>query len=202
MSIALKVRAVERLFARLQGEITEFQHSSGLHCLAGCGRCCTKPDIEATPLEFLPFAFDLFLAGNAEEMLERLKTEKSGICVLYSPLSLENTASGSCGSYKHRGLVCRLFGFAATRDKLGQLRLATCKLIKESQAENYAKTMEALKEGAGIPVFSDYYRRLFNIDTHLGSQFMPINEAMQEAIEAVLHYYAYRPFPRRIRRAA
>ena len=75
MSIAHKVRSVERLFARLEIEINAFQKSSGLHCLAGCGKCCTKPDIDATPLEFLPYAFDLFLAGKADETLEKLKAD-------------------------------------------------------------------------------------------------------------------------------
>jgi Fe-S-cluster containining protein len=202
MSIAQKVRSVERLFGHLDVQIAAFQAQSGLHCLAGCGHCCTKPDIDATPLEFLPYAFDLFLKGQAEEMLEKLRAESSPICQLYAPLSLHDKESGSCGSYRYRALVCRLFGFGATRDKYGQLRLATCKLIKSSQADTYAQTMEDIRNGLEVPIFSDFFKRLYQIDMRLGSTFMPINDAMKEAIEVVLHHYAYRPFPKKLRRVA
>lgn len=60
MSIESKVRLVELLFDRLENEITDFKLQTNLHCLSGCGKCCTKPDIDASPLEFLPWAFHLF----------------------------------------------------------------------------------------------------------------------------------------------
>ena len=202
MSIARKVRSVERLFGRLDQEIKAFQTTSGIHCLSGCGHCCTKPDIDATPLEFLPYAFDLFLRNQAEVMLERLRNEASPICVIYAPLSVDNKSKGSCGTYAYRGLICRLFGYGATRDKFGQLRLATCKLIKEAQAEQYTQTVEDLKNGMQIPIFSDYYQRLAQIDMRLGTTYLPVNKALEEAIETVLHHYAYRPFPRKFKRVA
>jgi hypothetical protein len=202
MSIARKVRSIERLYGRLDQEIKAFQSTSGLHCLSGCGHCCTKPDIDAAPLEFLPYAFDLFLKGQAEIMLEKLQNETSPICMIYAPLSVENKSNGYCGKYAYRGLICRLFGYGATRDKFGQLRLATCKLIKEAQAEQYERTVEELKTGLEIPIFSDYYRRLAQIDMHLGTTMMPVNKALEEAIEVVLHHYAYRPFPKKFRRVA
>lgn len=202
MSIARKVRSVERLFGHLDLQIQSFQATSGLHCLSGCGHCCTKPDIDATPLEFLPFAYDLFLKGRAEEVLENLQKETSPICISYAPLSLLNQSKGSCSTYAYRGLICRLFGYGATRDKLGQLRLATCKLIKEAQAAEYAQTVKAIQEGADVPIFTDFYSRLYQIDMRLGSTFLPINKAIEEAIEAVLQHYAYRPFPKKFRRVA
>jgi hypothetical protein len=36
---------------------------------------------------------------------------------------------------------------------------------------------------------------LTQIDFRLGTTMLPINEALKVAIEEVLHYYAYRPFP-------
>ena len=202
MSIARKVRSVERLFGRLDQEIKAFQSASGLHCLSGCGHCCTKPDIDAAPLEFLPYAFDLYLKGQAENMLERLQNQNSPICVIYAPLSIDQQSSGSCGTYAYRGLICRLFGYGATRDKFGQLRLATCKRIKEAQTAQYEQTVEDMKNGLDIPIFSDYYRRMAQIDMYLGTKMMPINKALEEAIETVLHHYAYRPFPKKFRRVA
>jgi hypothetical protein len=37
---------------------------------------------------------------------------------------------------------------------------------------------------------------LSQIDFRLGNTIVPINQALKMAIEEVLRYYAYRPFPR------
>lgn len=196
MSIIRKVRAVERLFDRLDAEIKEFQSHSGMQCIAGCGKCCTKPDIEASPLEFLPLAYHWFLEGRAEELLEKLNTEEQErICIVYSPLSVD-ALMGRCSMYHHRGLICRLFGYGASKDKFGQLRLVTCKTIKEQQAESYEKALDLLRQNAYVPIFSDYYTNLLQIDFKLGREFFTVNKAIQVALEAVLHHYAYRPFPK------
>ncbi|PTB96833.1 hypothetical protein C9994_05590 [Marivirga lumbricoides] len=196
MSIIQKVKAVEQLYSRLDSDIKSFKKSTEISCLAGCGRCCNKPDIEASPLEFLPLAFHWFKQGIANEMLDRLQANESAICMLYSPLSVSDEAKGSCSSYPFRGLICRLFGYGAGKDKYGQLRLVTCKIIKEQQLENYEKAIEMLKRNEPVPVFSDYYKKLMQIDFRLANQMLPINEAIEVAIEAVLQYYAYRPFPK------
>lgn len=196
MSIVRKVKSVERLFDRLDLEIKTFQAQSGIHCVSGCGKCCTKPDIEASVLEFLPLAYHWFLEGKAHEMLQRLTEENSRICIVYAPLSLENQLNGSCSTYRYRGLICRLFGYGAGKDKLGQLRLVTCKIIKEQQIESYKKAVELIRQNQYVPVFSDYYKKLLQIDFRLGGEMLPVNKAIRSAIETVLHHYAYRPFPR------
>jgi Fe-S-cluster containining protein len=195
MAIAHKVQLVEALFDRLEKEIVVFQAQSQLNCCSGCGACCSTPEIEASPLEFLPWALHLFLNGEAEKTLETLQHKSSTFCYLYQPLTLVDRAMGRCSNYRYRGLICRLFGYAATRDKYGQLRLATCKIIKEGQNEHYKTTEEAISKGLYIPVFTDYYMQLSQIDARLGTTMMPINKALSTAIEEVLHYYAYRPFP-------
>ena len=195
MSMESRVKAVEALFAGLDREIATFQSESGLGCKAGCGKCCTYPDIDASPLEFLPWAFYLFLSGKAETTLEELKLGNSSICHLYRPLSVLDSNSGRCGDYRYRGLICRLFGFGATRDKMGELRLATCKIIKENQVELYENSKVAMKNGLYVPIFTDYYMNLNQIDFRMGNSILPINKAMKAAIEEVLQYYAYRPFP-------
>lgn len=195
MSMESRVKAVEALFAVLDREIATFQSESGLGCVAGCGKCCTHPDIDASPLEFLPWAFNLFLNGKAETTLEELKVSDNSICHLYRPLSVLDSNSGRCGDYKFRGLICRLFGYGASRDKLGQLRLATCKIIKENQADLYENSKVAMKNGLYVPIFTDYYMNLNQIDFRMGNSILPINKAMKAAIEEVLQYYAYRPFP-------
>ncbi|HEX9152708.1 MAG TPA: YkgJ family cysteine cluster protein [Flavobacterium sp.] len=195
MSIEHKVRLVEEIFSRLENEITAFKSETTLHCRTGCGKCCSTPDIVASPLEFLPWALHLFLNGKAEEMLAQLNNKSDSNCHLYRPLTVLDRNNGSCSNYRYRGLICRLFGYAASRDKYGKLRLATCKIIKEEQQKNYNDTEEAIRKGLYVPIFSDYYMQLTQIDNRLAPILLPINEALKMAIEEVLHYYAYRPFP-------
>lgn len=202
MSIELKVQRVEELFNRLEMEITAFKSETSLHCLTGCGKCCSKPDIDASPLEFLPWAFHLFLNGKAEEVLLELQHSSNSTCHIYRPLALLEEFNGSCSNYRYRGLICRLFGYAASRDKYGKLRLATCKIIKEDQVKNFNNTEEAISKGLYVPIFTDYYMQLAQIDYRLATTMLPINDALKRAIEEVLQYYAYRPFPDGLKNSA
>lgn len=193
MSIERRVALVEKLFKQLEEESAVFQKASGIGCASGCGKCCTYSEVEASPLEFLPWAFHLFLNGKAEETLVLLGATKSLSCLIYKPLSV--LGQGRCSDYKYRGLICRLFGFAANTDKYGNLRLATCKIIKENQGDNYNAINEAIVNGLNVPVFTEYYMQLNQIDYHLGNIILPVNKALKMALEVVLQYYAYRPFP-------
>lgn len=186
-----KIKAIEQVFEELDNEITVFQSQTKLHCVAGCGLCCKKPDIEATPLEFLPFAHYLYQKGEAEKVLQQLENNPQDICIIFK--AFETANGGTCTEYKYRGLICRLFGFSARIDKYGKPELATCKIIKETQAEDYNKTVNGIGEGRiAIPVMRDYYFKLRAIDASLTDKFYPINIAIKEAIEKVLLYYSYR----------
>jgi Fe-S-cluster containining protein len=193
MSIEQKVQLVENLFKDLEKESIQFEKSSGLSCVAGCGKCCTHPDIEASPLEFFPWAFHLFLQGEAENTLKLLADTKSSTCFIYQPLAFVD--KGNCSTYKNRGLICRLFGFSANTDKYGKLRLATCKIIKEGQAEKYETINASINQGLKVPIFTEYYMRLSQIDFRLGNRIMPVNQALKLALEEVLRYYEYRNSP-------
>jgi hypothetical protein len=195
MTIEQRVELVEELFKNLDVEIKEFQSHTKLSCVVGCGKCCNHPEIDASPLEFLPWAFHLFLNGEAEKVLSTLNKSDVNRCFIYNPLSLLDKNRGNCSSYHYRGLICRLFGFGANTDKYGQLRLATCKIIKEGQTENYNTSTELINKGLPVPIFTDYYMNLSQIDFQLGNVIVPINKALKLAIEEVLQYYAYRPMP-------
>lgn len=195
MSIERKVQEIELLFDKLETELATFTSATHLFCNAGCGKCCTNPTMEASPLEFLPWAFHLFKIGEAENTLEKLNNHSNPICYNYSQTSETNLHFGSCTTYKYRGLVCRLFGYGATRDKFAQLRLATCSIIKDEQTNNYNAANEAINNGLAVPIFTDYYMNLSQIDFRLGNSYAHINKALQMALEEVLHYYAYRDYP-------
>jgi uncharacterized protein len=189
MELEEKVLAVEKVFDSLDAEIAQFRQWSGLGCKWGCGKCCFKPDIEATVLEFLPFAHHLYKNGLAFEWLEKLEASQDSICMILNPLQ---NGAGMCSEYRHRGLICRLFGFSARTNKYGSKELVTCQVIKTEQEQNYHAAAERVSEGADLPVMNQYYMRLHSIDFQMAQEFFPINKAIKHAIEAILHYYAYR----------
>jgi len=184
-----KVNAVKKVYQRLDKEIATFQKQTGLSCLNGCGECCKKPDIEATPIEFLPLALEYYDQGIAEQMLEQLKSNSDSLCHIFRPYV--TNFGGLCSQYPNRGLICRLFGYSARKNKEGKPELVTCKLIKSSQSESFEKSVEDIKSGLKVPIMSDYYSRMASIDPSL-VEFYPINTAAKKAIEVVLHYYSYR----------
>ncbi len=200
MTVNQKVRKVNELFDLLDRDMKKFASSTKLHCLIGCGRCCTKPHIEATVLEFLPLAMHYYMSGQSEIMLKKLQEEDS-TCHVFAPTNLE-LGLGSCGNYNYRGLICRLFGMSAMRSRNSTLQLYTCSSIKTTQAEEFAATTNLINAQGEVPLVSDYYQRLSNIDPVLAGQYYPINEATRRAIEHILHYYAYRRPPRGLKRAS
>lgn len=191
MSIINKVKAVEQIFASLDNEIASLQATSGLHCLAGCGKCCFKPDIEASPLEFLPYAFHLFLTNRIEEQYDLLLTRNTSTCAIFSPTK-DSLVKGSCSEYKFRGLICRLFAYSAIRDKYGKTTFVTCLPLKTQSPDQVASINASIAEGKSVPMMNDYYFQIRSIDPDLGTKLMPINQALKEAMEVVMSYYAYR----------
>jgi len=184
-----KVQHVEAVFKKLDDEISKFQSWSTLQCEFGCGKCCFKPDIEATALEFLPFALHLFKTHQAEEWLSRLSETNADVCLILHP---HQSGAGLCSEYTHRGLICRLFGYSARTNKYGKRELVTCQIIKTGQAEKFADAERKIENGMDVPVMNEFYMQLASIDFDMARTFYPINQAIRKAIEAVLHYYAYR----------
>jgi len=189
MVLEEKVRAIEQVFSKLDEDIASFQSWSGLHCQWGCGKCCFKADIEATILEFLPFANYLYQQNLALTWFEKLKESESSICLI---LNANQEGAGLCSQYKYRGLICRLFGYSARTNKYAEKELVTCQIIKAEQAEKYSEASQKIAEGNSVPVMNQYYMQLHAIDFDLTREFFPINEAMRRAIEVILQYYAYR----------
>lgn len=197
MSIRRKVRSVEIIFRDLDQKIEEFRGKTQLHCVAGCGFCCKKPDIEATPIEFLPLAFHYYMDGQAVEKLAYFKDNPQPVCHLFR--SGTEPEAGLCTLYPYRGLICRLFGFSARKNKYGEPEYSTCRKIKDHQPEKYIDAYLRVKNGLKIPLMGQYYQRLYKVDFEGAQKFYPINIAIQKAIERVLAYYSYRKHPVRLK---
>ncbi|WP_372775932.1 YkgJ family cysteine cluster protein [Mangrovibacterium sp.] len=164
----------------------KFSKTSGIACASKCHLCCLKKDISASPLEFLPLAYHLVKNGQADAFYDRLEIlPKNELCILFSAIG---DHAGGCSQYPDRGLICRLFGYAANRDKQGQSRLVTCKTIKESTTFSEIKPAQMKK----APIMSEYYTKLAAIDFNLANEQMQINDAIKRALELVLTYYMYR----------
>jgi len=195
MSIKLSVQAVLKFYSKVDRKLSKVKNQTGLRCLPGCGQCCNKADLETTVLEFLPAAQYLFRNNRADEILEKCnRAQDDGICIFYSGInSLER--GGFCTIYEYRGLICRLFGFSASLNKHGNPVLSTCKPIKSEFINEITLADEYINKGINLPVVSQYYSQLYNIDYNLSTRFYPVNKAIRLAIEKVMMDNAFRNIP-------
>jgi len=187
MQLIDKTRAVIHLFNRLDNHIAIFREKSRLECIPGCSKCCIKPDVNATILEFLPAAMNMYRSGVYEDILiDMLDKKKNSICVFYDP----DGDKGNCSCYRYRGMICRLFGFAVRIDKYGVKSLVTCRDIMKQISQPYSA-----KQLSYAPQITKYYMKLFAIDPNLTIQQLPVNECIKKAIEIVAMDSRYRKKP-------
>lgn len=190
MTLTDTVKSVEEIFQSLDVEVSAFKNWSGLSCASGCGKCCTKPDIEATVLEFLPLAYNLFKTeGYTPELYAHVIDEGDSLCALHD----KTRSMGMCKNYTYRGMICRLFGYSARINRLNQAELITCSIIKTEQATPYQQAAVLIQVGdRTVPIMAKYYMQLLALDPELGKTLYPVNTAIRKAIEHVMHYYSYR----------
>ena len=177
------IELIDRITA-FYGEIDQlvfqFQLNTGLRCVEHCGGvCCKKEDVHTTVAEMLPIAHTLLIQGESSLHLEQIESLPSGSrCTFYVEEGIPPFA-GHCAQYALRPMICRMFGFAAARNKMGDPRLSTCKLIKQADPRTvaYAEGMQSR-----APCFSDLSARLYGLDPSFHSRLLPINEALKRAI--------------------
>ena len=190
MNLFEKSEAVKEVFRELEEESRQFHAEAGMGCISGCGFCCANPEVPASPLEFLPLAFDLYEKGIAEEVANQLSLEdQPGNCIVYRSQK-EDVTKGFCGNYMNRGLICRLFGASARKTKYGQKDLITCKILKEQKSEAFSKAISRINSDMEIPMATAYYTRLKDVDESLTHQY-PVNQAILMALELVLRFKFY-----------
>ena len=183
-----KVQKIESLQKTIDKDTMAFKHNSGIDCTKHCTECCRYPDINATPLEFLPFAWHSYKLGLLDQWFDRLESCESSQCIF----ARINDGNWGCSIYPARGFICRLFGFSATTDKNGQPVFAACRILKQKQPEMVNNASQFIAAGGKIPVMASYYRRLAAIEPALGTQFMPINDAIRKALEIIYFHLHYR----------
>lgn len=191
MNLLEKSKAVEEIFQELEQESSQFHQEAGMGCLSGCGFCCANPEVPASPLEFLPLAFDLYEKGVADDLANQLANQENpGICVVYRSNPADVT-KGFCGNYAKRGLICRLFGASARKNnKTGLKELITCKILKGEKEGEYQSVTGRINSDMQIPLAPAFYTRIKDIDEALTNQY-PVNQAILMALELVLRYKFY-----------
>ena len=190
-----KIRSVERVFKNLEKETAKFSKQSGLSCLTNCDLCCRKKDLEANVLEFLPFAFYLYQNNLHEAALDLLETNPEH-CINLAKSQVPGKTAG-CASYENRGLICRLFGSSAIRDKSDRLVVYTCSKIKNEYPEQFIKANERLNTNLHLPVITDVYSQIYFIDSLMAEDYNPINVSIRKAIEKVAYYFSNKPIRKR-----
>jgi Fe-S-cluster containining protein len=175
--------SVLELYPEMDRQTAEFRTASGLRCLAGCGQCCESATPEVTVIELLPAAKELFSRGEAQQWLERIasvgETER---CVFFQPDPLI-AGNGHCQVYAFRPSVCRLFAFAAMKNKNGEPELVTCRRQKEQIPALVKGAQEAISGGMAVPSYDYFFLQMVALEPSLGRQRVPINRALHLGLE-------------------
>jgi len=171
------------LYSEMDRQTAEFRTATGLHCPPGCGQCCESSTSEATAIEMLPAAEELFSRGEAQQWLKDIASvRETERCVLFQPDRL-TPGNGDCQLYPFRPSVCRLFGFAAMRNKDGKPVLLTCCRQKEQIPVLVKGAQEAISRGMAVPSFDYFFLQMVALEPSLGRQRVPINQALHLALE-------------------
>jgi uncharacterized protein len=185
MNIKEFVDDLQNVYQQMSDAFATFQKSTKLNCLSGCGRCCLNPEIEATALEMLPFAWKIYKEGKLDEWIEKIESSQSSTCLLYLPGQSEG--QGSCGEYSVRPSVCRMFGVSGYLGKNRELKLSVCKFIKqENPGASERLEKEFTKDEA--PILSHWSSKLTTLHPFLIQERMPINQAALTALKKVALY--------------
>jgi Fe-S-cluster containining protein len=189
MTIREFAKELQIIYDEMGKSFSEYQKTSGLLCLEGCGKCCNNPQVEASMLEMIPLALKILDDNKLEAWLEKLENSTQNHCLMYQPLSLDGSL-GKCSVYGERPALCRMFGVAGYFNKYGKVSLSLCKLIREQNGE-LAKNHEQTVSEEKTPMLITWSYRLAQLDPALIQKRMPINEALQQALEKVALYAMY-----------
>lgn len=176
---------VLRIYQEIDQKTARLQFAFGLCCPSLCGACCDSHEVEATVLETLPLAEEIYQRKEQEAVLFALEERRNQAdfrCVLYRA-NPGFPGTGRCLYYEFRPLVCRLFGFAFRRNKFENLELSTCKIIKQRTPEAVHRAEIGISEGLDVPVYQDSFMRIASMDSGIGYWSLPINLALKEALE-------------------
>ena len=172
--------------------ISSFQSVTGLHCPDGCSSCCMSRQVEASILELLPLALEIYSRRDEEDVIRSIQEkekEQDLRCVLLLREPLLDV-KGSCSYYDFRPLLCRLFGFALRKNKYNRPEFSPCNIIRSIDPAGVKRAEIAVSEGLKCVIYPEAFMRIASINPDLGYRLLPINQALKGAIE---HLYWISP---------
>jgi Fe-S-cluster containining protein len=182
MDLESLAQVIQSQYELMAQRFAEAQKATGLSCPSGCGQCCSVPTIEASVLEMLPMAMELYRQGRALEMYEDLKREAPLTCVMYQATSADKK-SGQCLMYQQRPSVCRMFGVASRSGKNpGERQLSICQTLKTLHPA-WPKI-----DPFDLPLMSEAYSQLAQLHPEFTQDRGPISLTLSKALEKVLLY--------------
>ena len=172
------------LYQAVDREIDAFQQATGLGCPTGCGHCCETQTPYVTVADMAAIADAAVARGDGEALYDRAVAALAAgaPCAIFQPGRLP----GGCTAYELRPMLCRLFGFAAVRDKHGQARLALCRIHARDLPEASARAVAFVDGGGAVPAFADWQGETDALDPDGSREQLPINEALARALEKAL----------------
>lgn len=176
-----------RIYRSIDRNSKRIQRATSLSCPKGCGLCCKTQKIEATILEMLPLAEAVFENKEEEIILLRVETlieQNDFSCALFLQ-DANIPGNGNCTYYYFRPLLCRLFGFAARKNRHGDLEFSTCRHIKKYSPEAVRRAVIGVSAGMNIPVYQESFMRIAVLNPGIGFKRLPINIAIKEALEYI-----------------
>lgn len=191
---------LDRIYTRIETAQTEFKKASAdagnpIACPERCGTCCIHFLPDVTPLEAERLA--LYLSVEKPELIQsflaradattQVKTEEkpSKACPFWNP----DKPGENCMVYPARALVCRLFGYCAVTDKVGNPSFALCDMMPPLEANTTRiftgqATLESLF-GRRPPLMDEFSREILALDPSGSGQRRSIYEALPEALARV-----------------
>lgn len=176
---------LEKLYAEMSLAFGNYQTSTGWNCLPGCGKCCLNPEIEASPLEMIPMALEIYDQGKLEEWIEKLETSTQLSCLVYAG---DESGKGQCSLYNKRPSLCRMFGVAGYKNKKEEITLSVCKYIRQEYRLLEIPTGLPPEE---TPTFPYWGYRLTTLEQKLLTERVAINQAILLALQKVALYAQY-----------
>lgn len=172
------IRKIMSILFHMEMKALRYGHGIGLKCLPVCGDCCRDDHPEDSVLSALPSAQWAIDNDKIDLLAKAALEDPDGQCAFY-----DHTLEKCCTIYPLRPLICRLFGFAGTRDKYGAVQFRPCRRMPPPK-----RNIKLIP-----PIYSDCARQLEYIFPQLGSIRLPLNAAFYQAVQWLLLYRQFDP---------
>ena len=179
------------LYKDLGAQINQLKEAYNINCISNCSKCCYYENVYANILEFIPFVLDLYEQNLLNDFyyFKFQECNSSNVCILLNQIDKTN-GFGKCSFYENRGLICRLFGYSAIINKNNEKMFSTCRDIKLNFSDNIKELSNNISN-LSIPVFYEYYLKLYSFNPGFSKDNYPINIAIKKAIEFIFLIFRF-----------